>query len=103
MERILLVERDREHREVEQQYASFRISSTGSTWYGVSLRASDELGISVHEQFLAQIEDFSRQQIAAVAPVLSAQQLKTYQQIQRERVAQQRSFLEKEEDGYQSP
>ena len=56
--------------------------------------ASDELGISIHDQLLAQIVDFSRQQIAAVAPVLTAQQLKVYQQIQRERVAQQRAFME---------
>jgi hypothetical protein len=100
MERILIVERDRQEREVKEQYASYRISGGGGSWTGMTTLASDELGISVHDQLLAQIEDFSRQQIAAVGPVLSAQQLKVYQQIQRERVAQQRSFLE---DGHQSP
>jgi len=100
MERILIVERDRQEREVREQYASYRVSSGGGSWTGMTTLASDELGISVHDQFLAQIEDFSRQQIAAVAPVLSAQQLKVYQQIQRERVAQQKKFTE---DAYQSP
>ena len=100
MERILIVERDRLEREVKEQYASYRVSAGGSSWTGMTTLASDELGISVHDQLLAQIEDFSRRQIAAVGPVLSAQQLKVYQQIQHERVAQQRSFLE---DGHQSP
>jgi len=92
MERILIVERDRQERAVKEQYASRRLSELGSTWYGARLCASDELGISVADQIMTQIEDFSRQQIAAVAPVLSAQQLKVYQQIQHERVAQQRKF-----------
>ena len=94
MEQILIAERDRQEREVKEQYASRRVSAGGSSWTGMITIASDELGISIHDQLLAQIEDFSRQQIAAVAPVLTAQQLKVYQQIQRERVAQQRAFME---------
>jgi len=94
MEQILIAERDRQEREVKEQYASRRVSAGGSSWTGMITIASDELGISIHDQLLAQIEDFSRRQIAAVAPVLTAQQLKVYQQIQRERVAQQRAFME---------
>jgi hypothetical protein len=100
MERILIAERDRQERELKEQYASRRISGGGVAWTGMKMLASDGLGISIRDQLLAEIEDFGRQQIAAVAPVLSAQQLKIYQQIQHERVAQQRSFLE---DGHQSP
>ncbi len=92
MERILLAERGRQEQAVKEQYAGRRLSSLGSTWYGARLCASDELGISVADQFMTQTEDFSRQQIAALAPVLSAEQLQVYQQIQHERVAQQRKF-----------
>jgi hypothetical protein len=50
--------------------------------------------ISDHDQLFAQSEDFSQRQIAAVAPVLSAPQLEVYRLIQRERLAQQKEFLE---------
>ncbi len=94
MEQILIAERDRQEREVKEQYASHRITLASASWTGMITLASDELGISDHDQILAQIEDFSRRQIRALAPVLTAQQLKVYEQIQRERVAQQSSFLE---------
>ena len=94
MEEMLIEIRDRWERDLREQYAGHRITSAGGSWTGMITLASDELGISERDQESAQIEDFSRQQIAAVAPVLSPQQLTAYRQIQRERVAQQKKFLD---------
>ncbi|HWS64645.1 MAG TPA: hypothetical protein VN325_17950 [Steroidobacteraceae bacterium] len=93
MKRILIEARDRQERDLREQYAGHRVTAAGASWTGMITLASDELGISDHDQHLAQLEDFSRQQITAVTAVLTPQQLKVYRQIQRERVAQQRSFM----------
>ena len=55
---------------------------------------STDVGTPGDEQRMSQIEAFSREQIAAVASVLTPQQLDAYEQLQHERVAQQRSFGE---------
>jgi hypothetical protein len=93
LEAIFIVERDRQERDTRQRYSSLPISGRGGTWYGLYLLASDQLGTPAYEQFLEQTDDFSRRQVSAVASVLTPEQLKVYEQIQRERVAHQRASL----------
>ena len=82
-------------REIKQRYAAFTMSAVGGTSYGLYLRASTQLGNPMGEQFQEQVEEFSRRQITAVTPVLTREQMRVYEQIQRDRMEHHREWTER--------
>jgi hypothetical protein len=82
-------------REIKQRYAASTMSAVGGTWYGLYLRASTQLGSPMGEQFQEQVEEFSRRQITAVTPVLTREQMRVYEQIQRDRIEQRREWTQR--------
>jgi hypothetical protein len=82
-------------REIKQRYAASTMSAVGGTWYGLYLRASTQLGKPIGEQFQEQVEEFSRRQITAVIPVLTREQMRVYEQIQRDRMEHHREWTER--------
>jgi hypothetical protein len=47
------------------------------------------------EQFQEQVEEFSRRQITAVTPVLTREQMRVYEQIQRDRIEHRREWTQR--------
>jgi hypothetical protein len=82
-------------REIKQRYAASTMSAVGGTWYGLYLRASTQLGNPMGEQFQEQVEEFSKRQITAVTPVLTREQMRVYEQIQRDRMEHHRQWTER--------
>jgi hypothetical protein len=82
-------------REIKQRYAASTMSAVGETWYGLYLRASTQLGSPTGEQLQEQVEEFSRRQIPAVTPVLTREQMRVYEQIQRDRMEHQREWTQR--------
>ena len=95
LEAIFVANRADYEREMKQRYAASTISAVGDTWYGPYLRASTQLGNPIGQQFQEQIEEFSRGQITAVTPVLTREQMRVYEQIQRDRMEHDREWTER--------